>query len=655
MSASALLQVRNLRVSFRGVPVLHGLDFDVERGQVLGIVGESGAGKSMTMRGVLDAVPGGERTADIVQLDGIDLLHASAEAMRLTLNRRIGFVAQDARAVLNPYQRIGRSLHDVLCATRPMPRMQAREAMLDALRAVRLPDPSGVLRRYPHEISGGMAQRVLIAGALINRPDLIIADEATTGLDPSVEVDILDLLKSRIAAQGAGAILVTHEIGIVRHVCSHVLVMYAGRIVESGPVAAVTAHPAHPYSAMLLLAAGLQPMPEPAHAVLAGPDRSAGCAYAGHCPHTAPVCHDGPIPRQRDGARSSLCRLPIGTLDRIAAPSRPTVRTPGAGGNAGATTPRPILIVEGLRKSFFPRAAGPPIRALNGVDLHVAPGETLALTGESGAGKSTLGRCVVRLIDVDEGRITIDGHEVADEPRSVFRARRRLIQTVFQDPSASIDPRFEALDVLLEPLRVFQPMLDDRKRRSVAVGLMEAVGLGPHLARRRASALSGGQKQRLAIARALAPDPLILVLDEPTASLDMSIRGQVLALLDDLQAKKGLAYLLITHDMASVARLAHRAAVMYLGEIVEEAPAEAILYRPRHPYSRALAAAVLSGTASPEAERLRGDSPRPTDLPAACFFASRCPYRRPVCDAGHPALISVEPGWRVRCRRVGEI
>lgn len=657
MSSGPLLSVRNLNVSFGAAQVLKGIDFDVPRGSVLGIVGESGAGKSMAMRGVLDAVLGGQRIADKVEFGGVDLLSASKETMRLIRNRKIGFVAQDARAVLNPFQRIERSLHEILTATGNLPKEEARDRSLAMLRAVRLADPENVLRRYPHEISGGMAQRVLIAAALLNSPELIIADEATTGLDPSVEVQILDLLMERITEQGAAAILVTHEIGIVRHYCTDVLVLYGGRVVERGPVASVLTQPAHPYTAMLLNAhrtAGPATAP-----MLQAPSAGEGCAFANRCEQAATFCFSGPIPVQRDDVRLSRCRLAIDELARSQPVALPTAARSSPAVPVG---PPPgddwILEVDNLRKAFVPRAAGPTVHALNGVDLRIAPGETLALVGESGAGKSTIGRCILKLLDADAGRIILAGDDVTFEPRNVFRHRRRLIQTVFQDPSTSIDPRLTALEVVMEPLAVFRPELSREESTRAVLSLFDAVGLGPHLAGRRAHQLSGGQKQRLAIARALAPEPRLIVLDEPTASLDMSIRGQILALLERLQAERGLAYLLISHDMASVARLAHRAAVMYLGEIVEEGPAKKVLQAPRHPYAIALARSVLSASLDgplPEGERLRGENPKPTALPPGCFFASRCPHRVDACEASHPTLRDLDGDRRARCHRLDEL
>ena len=644
----ALLEVRGLTVAFPGSedrPVVSGVDLELERGTVLGLVGETGAGKTLTTRAILRAVPDGVVTADAIQFDGIDLLGASASVVQRVRGGRIGIVVQDARSALNPMQTAGASLQHIVRRHESVSRRDARNRILAMFESVGLPDPAGIYRQYPHQLSGGMAQRVVIAAAFITNPDLIIADEATTGLDLTVQAQILDLLQAEIAKRNAAAIIVTHDLGIVAHYCDDVAVMYAGKVRERSPVRTLFGAPAHPYTGALLAATARGAAFDRADDAPVR-DLTTACEYAARCRFTEDVCVTGPIPTQRADDRSSLCRLPIGTDVRLAE---------GGSGVDSAESHEigeDYLVASELRKTF--RRAGRKLYAVNGVDIEVRRGETVAVVGESGSGKSTLGRCVLRLLDVDSGAIALDGEDVTRERRQKFRLRRTDVQPIFQDPGTSLDPLMRAVDLVIEPLAIFHRELDGAARRREGRRLMASVGLGPELERRYPRQLSGGQQQRLVIARAIATRPRLLVLDEPTASLDVSIRGHVLRMLADLQREHRLSYLLISHDLHTVRRLADRVLVMYLGEVVETGPAEEIFARPRHPYTKALLSATLlpDPTRPPAHVPLRGEIPRPTDLPVGCYLAGRCPLMVDECRAAHPALVPVSEEHLARCVRL---
>ena len=648
----ALLTVRNLKVAFPGGedrPVVNGIDLEVERGTVLGIVGETGAGKTLTTRAILRAVRDGIVSADEISFEGIDLLNASHKELRTLRGNRIGVIVQDARNALNPMQPVGTSLIHILRAHTEIGRKEAKQRVLEMFDSVGLPDPESVYRRYPHELSGGMAQRVVIAATLSTDPELIIADEATTGLDLTVQAQILDLLKAEIARRNAAAIIVTHDFGIVAHYCTEVAVLYAGKVRERGTVAEVFAVPAHPYTAALL-ASTARPVAE------RGPDTppprfDTACEYVSRCLFAEEICTSGPIPLQREGHHQSLCRLPLESRSApVSALVADAAQAPPLRERGG-----PLIVASELRKTFR-RAGGESVHAVNDVTIDVRPGETVALVGESGSGKSTLGRLLLRLIEADRGSVTYAGTDITRESKREFRKRRTDIQAVFQDPGSSLDSRMRAVDIVSEPIAIFSPQIGRAERRSEGLRLMQSVGLGPELAERYPRQLSGGQQQRLAIARAIATKPRLIVLDEPTASLDMSVRGQVLGLLRELQQEHDLAYLLISHDLRTVRQLSERVVVMYLGEIVEQGPTDEIFTRPRHPYTRALLSPPLVPDPSvpPEHVPLEGEIPKPTDLPDGCYLATRCPLAIPACSAAHPVLEAISEHHAARCIRLNQ-
>lgn len=521
---SNLIEIRGLQVRKAGsaTPIVQGVDLAVSRRRVLGIVGETGAGKTLTVRAVLGALPAGlVASTDYAAFDG-DQLPDLAAAMRRLRGKRIGIVVQDPVGALLPIQSVGRSLTTLLRTHRSMNLKEAKERIKRAFEEVGLRDPDAVMRARPHELSGGMAQRVVIAAAFMTDPDLIVADEPTTALDPTVQAQILSLLKREVVQRDAGAVIITHDMGVVAQACTDVMVLYKGQVRESGPVEQVFADPRDEYTQELLRA-----LPDP---------------------------------------------------DAL-------------GASSDEETSQTVIQARNVVKRY--RREQQPV--LRGVDLAVRAGRTVAIVGESGAGKSTLVRALLKLIPVDSGQILLKGQDVTQVSQRAFRTARRDVQVVYQNPTAALNPRLTVRQLIEEPLLTFPEVAGTaRDREARVVELLTSVRLDPELLDRSPTQLSGGQKQRVAIARALATRPSVVVLDEPTASLDLSVRRHVLDLLSDLQRETGVAYVLVSHDFHAVRSLAHEVIVLYRGEVVESGKAAAVLRNPSHEYTRKLLAAELS-------------------------------------------------------------
>ncbi|MEV7009996.1 ABC transporter ATP-binding protein [Streptosporangium sp. NPDC051022] len=579
----ALLRVEGLRISYRtrsgDVPAVDGVDLTVRPGQVVAIVGESGSGKSSMAHALVGLLPrDGRITAGRVLFDGEELTAATGRRLREVRGREIALVPQDPMVSLNPVMRIGAQVAEAPRIHGLVTGGQAGERAVALLAAVGLPDPAAHARRYPHELSGGMRQRALIAAALAAAPRLVIADEPTSALDVTVQRQILDHLTALTRRSGTAILLVTHDLAVAAERAETVVVLHRGRQVEAGPVARILREPAHPYTRKLIADA-----PSLASGRLRPAGRRAGPRVAvpvaqpegnGHAPVAVPVAPPG---------------------------GNGHARVAGTGEPGGVPAGDVLLSVERVTKVFRP-VGGPRHAAVTAVDdvtLHVGRGETLALVGESGSGKSTLALMALCLLAPSRGRVVFDGVDVTAGGRGDLRRFRRRVQPVFQDPYSSLDPRMAVGDIVAEPLRAFG--VGDRASRGARVAeLLDRVALPGGVAHRRPAELSGGQRQRVAIARALALGAELVVCDEPVSALDVTVQTQVLTLLADLQAELGLSYLFISHDLAVVGQIADRVAVMRGGRIVESGPAPQILREPGHPYTRALLAAVPGRSPSPE-------------------------------------------------------
>lgn len=605
-TTAPLLEVSDLRVSFPGeegrVDAVRGVNFTVNDGEVLAIVGESGSGKSVSSMAVIGLLPEQARIQGSIRLRGRELLGLGDKQLSKLRGSKISMVFQDPLSALTPVFRIGDQIAEALLAHGNMGKKEAAARAVELLELVGIPDPAQRAKAFPHEFSGGMRQRVVIAMAIANDPELIICDEPTTALDVTVQKQILNLLRKARDITGAGVIFITHDMGIAATLADRVGVMYAGRIVETAPATELFQHPRMPYTVGLL--GSIPRMDGPPRAPLipivgAPPAMHAlppGCSFAPRCPIAIDDCLVAEPPLQSTGpGHSAACirTAEVGS-DGLYTAFRQEIATPEK--VAEVDTSQVVLQVSELCKTFpltkgvvFRRVVG-EVKAVDHISFEVRAGRTLALVGESGSGKSTTLTQIMDLVRPESGSIEILGTDVTSLTKQQRRDIRRKMQIVFQDPSSSLDPRLPISDVLAEPLRINGRSREEINRR--VPELLEQVGLRPEHADRYPADFSGGQKQRINIARALALDPELLVLDEPVSSLDVSIQAGVLNLLRDLQAERGLSYLFVSHDLSVVRNLAHDIAVMYRGQIVEYGPAERIFAEPEHEYTRALIDAV---------------------------------------------------------------
>jgi peptide/nickel transport system ATP-binding protein len=691
--ASPVLEISGLHTEIRRrdvtVRAVDGVSLAVRAGECLGLVGESGCGKTMTARSVVRLLPrGGVITSGSVMLAGIELTNLSEQAMQQVRGNDIGMVFQDPAACLNPTMVMGQQIAESVLVHKGADRRAAAERAVEMLGLVRMPDPERVAAQYPHELSGGMRQRAMIAAALACEPKLLIADEPTTALDVTIQRDILELIADLRAQLGMAVILVTHDLGVIAGRTEQVAVMYGGRIVEQAATSSLFTGPRHPYTEALFealpelalsghagsrgLISGGAGEAEPAVSGVAArgtlysipgrpPDLAedvTGCRFAPRCRYARDWCVraepalDGDHP-----GHTYACFFPVGAAGGTE--TSPAER-PGAwtqrrdlalrralAGPVNGHEPDPLLRVSGLVKDYpvygglLRRPAG-AVSAVADVSFELAAGQTLGLVGESGCGKTSIARLLVGLETPGAGSIIFGGTELAGLSRRQRRSHGSGIQLMFQDAFASLDPRMRVRSMLSEPL-VIQKTGRRRTHRRQVARILDEVGLPADAAGSYAREFSGGQRQRLALARALILRPSLIVADEPVSALDVSVQAQILNLMRKLQRQYGLSYLFISHDLSVVRYMADTLAVMYLGKLVEVGLAEDICTAPGHPYTRALIDAVPVITGSlPDGLARAGTAPtqppNPRQPPSGCRFRTRCPLAQDVCARQEPPL-----------------
>jgi len=655
-----LLEIEDLHTQIKlrqgTVHAVDGISLFVDPGETLGVVGESGCGKTMTALSIMDLLPVGGFIADgTIHLDGKQISGLADDVMRKIRGNEIGMIFQDPLTSLNPTMTVGRQIAEAVRLHREVSPEQAMDRAAEVLNLVGLPRPKERLGEYPHQFSGGMRQRVMIAMALACEPKLLIADEPTTALDVTIQKQILELIDDLRQRLRMSVILVTHDLGVIAGRADRVAVMYAGKIVETTDTRTLFANPRHPYAEALF-----QALPDKAAETRerlysipgAPPDLihpPKGCRFAPRCRYAADRCRAeeprllGDTPGHR-----YACFYPVGEAegrragvaaadgDRSAAPSETFSKTPGEVVLAAKDLVKDFPVTKGLLQ----RRIG-SVSAVAGVSFDIRRGETFGLVGESGCGKTTMGRLIVGLEKANGGNISFGGVDLAKVTGREYRRLRRKIQYMFQDSYASLDPRMRAGTILREPL-VVQHIGSRRDQQRRIAEMLDHVGLPESAVERYPHEFSGGQRQRLGFARALMLRPELIVADEPVSALDVSIQAQVLNLMSGLQHELGLTYLFISHDLAVVRYLSDHIGVMYLGKLVEVGPAEEVYLRPAHPYTKGLIDSAP--VADPVAEKAKvragvtGELPSAISPPSGCRFRTRCPLAQEICAEVEPPL-----------------
>ncbi|WP_347343670.1 ABC transporter ATP-binding protein [Jatrophihabitans telluris] len=667
-TTAPLLEVENLSVTFSSeagaVNAVRGVSYVVRPGESLAIVGESGSGKSVSSLAVMGLLPGNARVSGNIRFKGQDMLALNDKQLSKIRGSGLSMVFQDPLSALTPVYTIGDQIAEAVLIHQNVSKDKAAERAVELLDLVGIPNPKLRATSFPHEFSGGMRQRAMIAMAIANDPDLIIADEPTTALDVTIQAQVLEVLKKAKEATNAATILITHDLGVVAGFADRVMVMYAGKAVESSEVDDIFYHPRMPYTMGLLGSIPRMDVAdkEPLIPIEGSPpsllNLPPGCPFASRCPIVVDEClvtepSLDPTDRLDHTAachrRNEIAQRHWGAADVFVRPERPV--------DVMVEVPREqrtvVLELQDLQKAF-PIRKGAVIRrtvgtvhAVDGVSLEVREGETLGLVGESGCGKTTTIMEIMSLVKPQAGRIVVLGKDTDKLTGEDRRRMRADVSIVFQDPMASLDPRMPIGDILSEPMWVQK--VPAAKIRARVSELLKLVGLSPEHASRYPAEFSGGQRQRIGIARALALEPKLVVLDEPVSALDVSIQAGVINLLDELKAKMGLSYLFVAHDLSVVRHIADRVAVMYLGRVVEIGTSKDIFDRPSHPYTQALLSAIPLPDPVKERTRQRilltGDLPSPSDIPAGCRFSSRCfVYNQQLSDAERARCRGEDPG-----------
>ena len=650
------LTVENMDVTYRvrgqDRPALRDISFQIAKRESYGLVGESGSGKSTVALALTRYLPkNGRVSAGAVSINGIDPMALGEAALRELRARTVSMVYQEPGRALNPSIKVGRQVAEVY-EIAGLARAAALERAEAMLRKVQISDPGRVMQRYPHQLSGGMAQRAVIAMALAAEPSLLILDEPTTALDATVEAEVLDLVSALRAEFDTSVLFISHNLAVIAKMCDRVGVLYAGELIEEGIAQDVFEQPRHPYTVGLLRCIPRRGqrkdhgrldtipgfLPPPGHMVTE-------CIFAARCPIAEERCHTAAPPAFAVGPlHSSRCYLHDRTPD-LPRNTPVDVELP-----APRDAAEPIVRLAGLSKTFS--SGGENFQALAGIDLNLELGETLGLVGESGSGKTTLARALLGLIAPDDGSgVEFDGQPLGDDARRRTRDQLKALQIVFQNPDSALNRRHTVRRLISRPLTRLAGLSGQQLRERLA-DLVRSVRLEERHLALRPSQLSGGLKQRVAIARAFGGGPRIVVCDEPTSALDVSVQAAILNLLVDLQAKEQVTYLFISHDLGLVRYLSDRIAVLYLGRIMEIGPAEAVFDGPHHPYTEALLSAVPSLDGQRSARiRLHGEIPSAADPPSGCVFHTRCPRKLAtgICESTEPPLLEVAPGHLMSC------
>ncbi|NUW32604.1 ABC transporter ATP-binding protein [Nonomuraea sp. SMC257] len=655
----SILEVRDLTVTFPGgIQAVRGVSYDVAQGEVLGIVGESGSGKSVTSLAIMGLLPQNAVVSGSVKLHGQELLGMEEGELTRVRGKAISMIFQDPLSAFTPVYTIGDQIAEAVRVHQKVGKDKAAKRAVELLDLVGIPHPDVRAKAFPHEFSGGMRQRAMIAMAIANDPDLLICDEPTTALDVTIQAQVLEVLKTAQAETGAGIVMITHDLGVIAGMADRVLVMYAGRPVEQGVVDDIYYRPRMPYTMGLLASIPRVDGEQDTLVPIEGnpPSPAAlppGCPFAPRCPMHIDACDDEEPPLTQIGGGRHVACIRSREIEHKGMTGADVFPVPVIPPSDVARVPREeretVLELDSLVRHYplmkgavFKRRVG-TVHAVDGITFDIAEGETLALVGESGCGKTTTLQQIMQLTPPQSGRVVVLGKDSSQLDKAARKALRGDLQIVFQDPMAALDPRMPVGDIIAEPLRAH-----GRKNVSQRVAeLLTLVGLAPEHAERYPQQFSGGQRQRIGIARALALEPKLIVLDEPVSALDVSIQAGVINLLEELKNQLGLSYLFVAHDLAVVRHLADRVAVMYLGRIAEIGAVENVYDRPAHPYTQALLSAIP--LPDPEMERsrkrilLEGDLPSPADPPSGCRFRTRCPKFARLSEADKQRCVNEEP------------
>jgi peptide/nickel transport system ATP-binding protein len=655
MNPEMILEIKDLDVTYStyygSVAAVQGVSLAAGEDEAIGIIGESGSGKSTLAYAIMDYLAANGESAGRVLFKGEDLSAKSRKEMREYRGNRIAMVYQNPYSALNPSLTIGRQLDEVSLFHRAVGKKEARRLSVEALKDLYMGDAEGIVRRYPHQISGGMQQRICIAMALLCRPDLLILDEPTTALDVTIEAVILDLIQDLRRRYKMALIYISHDIGIVNKVSDRIAVMYRGEIVELGPKKSIFASPQHPYTRALINCLPRSGIVKDEYRLNTIPGyvrkrgtAERGCPFADRCGKKVTGCVERYGMKRRAEAHYAACERAYAedAPDTSLTPVR--ISAPSANGDGV------LLEIKDLYKQF--RSRGRRVRALDGVTVSLKRNHVLGVVGESGCGKSTMGFSISGLLKPNRGRILFDGVDITMTWRKRSPETLREIQLIFQNPGRSLNPSFTVEQVIGRPMRRLLGIRSREERRQKIIDILKKVDLGPEYIRRKATQLSGGEMQRIAVARAFAIAPDLIVCDEPTSALDVSVQSSVLNLLSDLQDESGIAYIFISHDLNVINYVSDSIMVMYLGRICEYGKREDVVGPPYHPYTEALLSAVPEVDPSLEKTniRLEGSPPNPTRKIIGCPFAGRC-HRKigEVCDTVPPPRVNFSDSHFAYC------